>query len=142
MYTIVDEQSHSEFFDPFDVQNVFQPQSLVSCSGRSTCNGRRVHAIDSSYQFNIPTVIQCNDKSNNRQEMAKAYSHLRQQVNCTNLRGKRRFFSRLDVISEMYITFQIRGQAHHTHHIYAEKILRFYDWYILDNSINPRKIST
>nr|XP_022331795.1 uncharacterized protein LOC111129629 [Crassostrea virginica] len=91
MYAIVDEQSNrtlarSEFFDLFDVQNESQPYTLFSCSGRSTCSGRRAHdfvieATDGSYQLNIPTIIECDDIPNNRQEIptpevANAYPHL------------------------------------------------------------------
>ena len=59
---------------------------MFSCSGRSTCSGRRAHdfvieSIDGSYQLNIPTIIECDDIPNNRQEIptpevANAYPHL------------------------------------------------------------------
>ena len=91
MYAIVDEQSkrtlaRSDFFYLIDVQNESQSYTLFSCSGRSTCNGRRAHnfvieAIYGSYQLNIPTTIECDDIPNNRQEIptpevGNAYPHL------------------------------------------------------------------
>ncbi|XP_056022091.1 uncharacterized protein LOC125651089 [Ostrea edulis] len=91
MYAIIDEQSNrtlarSEFFNLFDTRNETQTYTLFSCSGRSICSGRRacgfvIEAIDGSYQLNIPTVIECDDIPNNRQEIptpevANAYPHL------------------------------------------------------------------
>ncbi|XP_056016958.1 uncharacterized protein LOC130053620 [Ostrea edulis] len=91
MYAIIDEQSNrtlarSEFFNLFDTHNETQTYTLFSCSGRSICSGRRacgfvIESIDGSYQINLPTVIECDDIPNNRQEIptpevANAYPHL------------------------------------------------------------------
>ncbi|XP_056020363.1 uncharacterized protein LOC125680242 [Ostrea edulis] len=91
MYAIIDEQNNrtlarSEFFNLFDTHNETQTYTLFSCSGRSICSGRRacgfvIESIDGSYQLNLPTVIECDDIPNKRQEIptpevANAYPHL------------------------------------------------------------------
>lgn len=58
----------------FNIQSESKSYSLFSCSGQSTCSGKRVNglvveALDESCQFNLPTVIECDEISENRGEI-------------------------------------------------------------------------
>lgn len=91
VYAIIDEQSNctlarSELFDFFNIQSESEAYTLFSCSGQSTCSGRKVNglvveSIDGSCRFNLPTVIECDEIPANRQEIATpevadTYPHL------------------------------------------------------------------
>lgn len=63
------------------------PYTLSSCSGNTTEYGRRclnftIESFDSSYTIDLPTLIECNQIPNLREEIpspkvAEAYSHLK-----------------------------------------------------------------
>ncbi|XP_065944078.1 uncharacterized protein [Magallana gigas] len=93
VYAVIDEQSNrtlarSQLFDFFNIQSESESYTLFSCSGQSTCSGRRVNglvveALDGSCHFNLPTVIECDEIPDNRgeiptPEVAEKYFHLRE----------------------------------------------------------------
>jgi len=90
-YIILDEQSNrslarKELFNAFNI--VCQPEkyTLMSCSGSTTMSGRRltgltIESLDGSIKMQLPTVIECNEIPNNRNEIptpdvARYHSHL------------------------------------------------------------------
>lgn len=92
VYAIIDEQSNrslarSAFFDSFGIPGPETPYTLSSCSGNTTEYGRRcsnfiIESFDSSYTIDLPTLIECDQIPNIRDEIpspkvAEAYSHLK-----------------------------------------------------------------
>lgn len=92
VYAIIDEQSNrslarSEFLDSFGIPGPETPYTLSSCSGNTTEYGRRcsnfiIESFDSSYTIDLPTLIECDQIPNIRDEIpspkvAEAYSHLK-----------------------------------------------------------------
>lgn len=79
VYAFIDGQSNrtlaiSQLFDFFDILSESESHTLLSCSGQSTCSGRRVNrleveALDGSYRFDLPTVIKCNEILDNKDEI-------------------------------------------------------------------------
>ena len=80
LYAILDEQSNrslaiSEFFDTFDEYGSTVEYTLRSCAGYITTSGRQasgyiVEALDGSTKLKLPTLIECNNVPNNRDEIA------------------------------------------------------------------------
>lgn len=92
VYAIIDEQSNrslarSAFFDSFGIPGPETPYTLSSCSGNTTEYGRRcsnfiIESFDSSYTIDLPTLIECDQIPNIRDEIpspkvAEVYSHLK-----------------------------------------------------------------
>lgn len=85
LYAIMDEQSNrslvrSQFFDMFNDQSPSAPYTLRTCAGVKPSAGRRA----SGYEVHIPlpSLIECNDIPNNREEIptpevALHHAHLR-----------------------------------------------------------------
>ncbi|XP_071122109.1 uncharacterized protein [Mytilus edulis] len=96
MYAIIDDQSNRslaspEFFSLFNVREKPENYSLTTCSGRVATSGKRgkdfvIKSVHSDIQFDLPTLIECNNIPNNRDEIptpevAMHHPHL------TELRG-------------------------------------------------------
>ncbi|XP_076113586.1 uncharacterized protein LOC143081749 [Mytilus galloprovincialis] len=96
MYAIIDDQSNRslaspEFFSLFNVREKPENYSLTTCSGRVATSGKRgkdfvIKSVHSDVQFDLPTLIECNNIPNNRDEIptpevAMHHPHL------TELRG-------------------------------------------------------
>ncbi|KAL5020965.1 hypothetical protein ScPMuIL_000120, partial [Solemya velum] len=90
-YAILDEQSNKtlarkELFDAFDIQSQPENYNMSSCGGKIIMSGRRgtgfcVEALDGNTVLHLPTVIECDEIPNNREEIptpevAMQYSHL------------------------------------------------------------------
>ncbi|XP_061191767.1 uncharacterized protein LOC133200011 [Saccostrea echinata] len=91
VYAMLDDQSNHSLAAPslLDAFNVDGPEyeyTLTSCSGSVMSAGRRaqglvVESIDGSCSFDLPTLIECSDLPNNREEIpspriAEQFSHL------------------------------------------------------------------
>ena len=91
-YVVIDEQSNfslgrSELFDKLKVFNVATLYTLKTCSGVKFASGRRaqglvIESIDKTVKYPLPTLTECNDIPNNRDEIptpnaARAHKHLR-----------------------------------------------------------------
>ncbi|XP_062612368.1 uncharacterized protein LOC134274127 [Saccostrea cucullata] len=91
VYAMLDDQSNHSLAAPslLDAFNVGGPEyeyTLTSCSGSVMSAGRRAQglvkeALDGSSSFDLPTLIECSDLPNNREEIpspriAEQYSHL------------------------------------------------------------------
>lgn len=78
-YVILDEQSNrslarSLFFDIFNDKSSSTPYSLRTCAGVKETNGRRangynVESIDGKISISLPSLIECNEIPNNRDEI-------------------------------------------------------------------------
>ncbi|XP_040077158.1 uncharacterized protein LOC120849101 [Ixodes scapularis] len=92
MYAILDDQStrslaRAEFFNLFDVQGESSPYTPKTCAGTAETTGRRasgflVANIDGSVKLPLPTLIECNQMINNRNEIptpdaARHHPHLK-----------------------------------------------------------------
>lgn len=79
MYAIIDDQSNrslatSEFFTLFDIKGDEIEYALSSCNGCVTVSGRRasgylVESLNRDTQLNLPTLIECNQIPNVRDEI-------------------------------------------------------------------------
>nr|XP_054593164.1 uncharacterized protein LOC129160055 [Nothobranchius furzeri] len=79
LYAILDEQSNrslvrSHFFDVFNDQSPSAPYTLRTCAGVKEAAGRRasgyeVESLDGSVRIPLPSLIECNDIPNNREEI-------------------------------------------------------------------------
>ncbi|XP_076074970.1 uncharacterized protein LOC143045968 [Mytilus galloprovincialis] len=79
MYAIIDDQSNRslaspEFFSLFNVREKPENYSLTTCSGRVATSGKRgndfvIKSVHSDVQFDLPTLIECNNIPNNRDEI-------------------------------------------------------------------------
>ncbi|XP_062619211.1 uncharacterized protein LOC134280770 [Saccostrea cucullata] len=93
VYALIDDQSsHSlattPFFDFFSPGSSKHQYVLSSCAGRLTTSGRRGHgyvieSLDLTCKLELPSVIECNDIPNNRDEIpfpavARQYPHLQE----------------------------------------------------------------
>ncbi|XP_052084099.1 uncharacterized protein LOC127721417 [Mytilus californianus] len=91
VYTIIDDQSThslgtSKFFDIFNENAEHINFTLSSCAGKVSKMGRvarhyTIEALDHSTSINIPSLIECNDIPNNRDEIpspevAASHAHL------------------------------------------------------------------
>ena len=88
---IDDQSSHtlavSHFFDSFNENGPETTYSLESCSGLfnasgRACSGYIIESLDSSTTFHLPTVLECDDIPQNRDEIPspdimRQHSHLR-----------------------------------------------------------------
>ncbi|XP_060064935.1 uncharacterized protein LOC132545277 [Ylistrum balloti] len=92
IYALVDDQSsHSlatpSFFDAFSEHGPQYQYVLVSCAGKKPNHGRRadgyvIQSVDNASSLKLPTLIECTDIPNNRNEIpspeiAEHFSHLR-----------------------------------------------------------------
>lgn len=92
VYCMIDDQSNkslaaSSFFDFFGERGPETEYVLSSCAGKFTTSGRKasgyiVQSLDESCSLELPSLIECNDIPNNREEIpspsvAHSYSHLR-----------------------------------------------------------------
>ena len=92
LYVILDEQSNrslarSQFFDVFNDQSPSAPYTLRTCAGVKQSAGRRANAyevesFDGTVRIPLPSLIECNDIPNNREEIptpevALHHAHLR-----------------------------------------------------------------
>ena len=92
LYAIMDEQSNrslvrSQFFDMFNDQSPSAPYTLRTCAGVKQSAGRRasgyeVESLDGTVCVPLPSLIECNDIPNNREEIptpevALHHAHLR-----------------------------------------------------------------
>ncbi|XP_036007876.1 uncharacterized protein LOC118567277 [Fundulus heteroclitus] len=79
LYAIMDEQSNrslvdSQFFDMFNDQSPSAPYTLRTCAGVKQSAGRRasgyeVESLDGTVRVPLPSLIECNDIPNNREEI-------------------------------------------------------------------------
>ncbi|XP_069108972.1 uncharacterized protein [Argopecten irradians] len=91
VYALIDDQSnHSlaspSFFDTFGQDSPDYQYTLVSCSGTITMSGRRasgfqIESLDGECCFALPTLIECTELPNNREEIpsrrvAENFNHL------------------------------------------------------------------
>ncbi|XP_057696128.1 uncharacterized protein LOC130918450 isoform X1 [Corythoichthys intestinalis] len=92
MYVIMDEQSNrslvrSKFFEIFNDQSPSAPYSLKTCAGVKETAGRRasgyiIESLDGTVNIPLPSLIECDDIPNNRNEiptpnMALHHPHLK-----------------------------------------------------------------
>ncbi|XP_075530085.1 uncharacterized protein LOC142563417 [Dermacentor variabilis] len=92
MYAILDDQSNrslarTEFFDIFGLNGDSSPYTLRTCAGTAEAIGRRasgflIEDIHGSVKLPLPTLIECNEMPNNRNEIptpevASHHPHLR-----------------------------------------------------------------
>ncbi|XP_040209336.1 uncharacterized protein LOC120940491 [Rana temporaria] len=91
MYAILDDQSNRplaspEFFNLFNIHGEAWSYTLQTCAGKINTSGRRAHGfiVASEYEdmeFPLPTLIECDQLPNNREEIptpeaARHYPHL------------------------------------------------------------------
>ncbi|XP_040208534.1 uncharacterized protein LOC120940042 [Rana temporaria] len=91
MYAILDDQSNRslaspEFFDLFNIHGEAWSYTLQTCAGKINTSGRRAHGfiVASEYEdieFPLPTLIECDQLPNNREEIptpeaARHHPHL------------------------------------------------------------------
>ncbi|CAG2199879.1 unnamed protein product [Mytilus edulis] len=91
LYVMIDDQSNrtlasSQLFDMLAVEGDETEYTLVSCSGKVRTTGRRtnglvVESIDRAVQLDMPTVIECENLPDNRNEIptpevAESFYHL------------------------------------------------------------------
>lgn len=79
MYAILDEQSNrslvrSQFFDLIGDQSSSAPYTLKTCAGVKESKGRRangyeVESLDGTVNISLPSLIECNEIPNNRDEI-------------------------------------------------------------------------
>lgn len=79
LYAILDEQSNrslvrSQFFEVFCDQSPSAPYTLRTCAGVRESAGRRasgyeVESVDGTVRIPLPSLIECNDIPNNRDEI-------------------------------------------------------------------------
>ncbi|XP_076862530.1 uncharacterized protein LOC143514793 [Brachyhypopomus gauderio] len=79
VYAILDDQSNrslvtSHFFDVFSDSSLSSPYTLRTCSGVKQVSGRRatgyeVESLDGTVRLSLPSLIECNDIPNNRDEI-------------------------------------------------------------------------
>ena len=96
MYAILDDQSNvslarTEFFDVFNVQGMPAPYVLRTCAGVVDVSGKRaqgfiVESLDGKTSIPLPTLIECNQVPNNREEIPTPeatyhHSHMRAIAN-------------------------------------------------------------
>lgn len=96
MYAILDDQSNvslarTEFFDVFNVQGMPAPYVLRTCAGVVDVSGKRaqgfiVESLDGKTSIPLPTLTECNQLPNNREEIptpeaAYHHSHMRAIAN-------------------------------------------------------------
>lgn len=121
VFAVIDEQSirtlvRSQLFDIFNIQSESGSYTLFSCSGQSTCSGRGVNALavealDGSCQFNLPTVIECDEILVNKceiptPEVADKYLHLQDIADhLMPLDSKINILFLFDVTLVMHITY-------------------------------------
>lgn len=92
VYAIVDEQNNrslvrSQFFEVFSDQSPNAPYTLRTCPGVKESAGRRassyeVKSLDGTVRIPLPSLIECNDIPNNRDEIptpdvARRHAHLK-----------------------------------------------------------------
>ena len=92
LYCMIEDQSShtlavSDFLDSFNENGPETTYSLESCSGLfnasgRTCSGYIIEALDGSTTFHLPTVLECDDIPQNRDEIPspdimRQHSHLR-----------------------------------------------------------------
>ncbi|XP_073769028.1 uncharacterized protein [Danio rerio] len=92
VYAILDEQSNrslvrSQFFEVFSDQSPCAPYILRTCAGVKESAGRRasgyeVESLDGTVCISLPSLIECNDIPNNRDEIptpdvARSHTHLK-----------------------------------------------------------------
>ena len=92
LYAILDEQSNrslvrSQFFEVFSDESPSAPYTLRTCAGVKESTGRRasgyeVESLDGTFCASLPSLIECNDIPNNREEIptpevALHHAHLR-----------------------------------------------------------------
>lgn len=112
---------HNCFFF-FDIQSESESHTLLSCSGQSTCSKRRVNgleekALDGSCRFDLPTVIECNEIPENKDEIptpevADKLFHLQDIAD---------YLMPLD--SEIYILLLIERDLGDAHHVLEQRAL-------------------
>lgn len=79
LYAVMDEQSNrslvrSQFFDMFNDQSPSAPYTLRTCARVKQSAGRRasgyeVESLDGAIRISLPSLIECNDIPNNREEI-------------------------------------------------------------------------
>lgn len=79
MYAMLDDQSNkslarSEFFDLFRIKAGSYPYTLKTCSGLAATTGRRangyqIETVDGGISLPLPTLIECDDLPDNRDEI-------------------------------------------------------------------------
>ncbi|XP_015230161.1 PREDICTED: uncharacterized protein LOC107084717 isoform X2 [Cyprinodon variegatus] len=92
LYAILDEQSNrslvrSQFFDVFNDRSPSAPYTLRTCAGVREAAGRRasgyeIESLDGNVRILLPSLIECNDIPNNRDEIptpevARHHQHLK-----------------------------------------------------------------
>lgn len=97
VYALIDDQSNhtlasSSLFDAFDQNTPDHEYTLVSCSGPIKTSGRRgtgfiIESLDGRCSFKLPTLIECAELPNNREEIpsphvAKHFTHLADIEEC------------------------------------------------------------
>ena len=80
MYAIFDDQSNrtlarSEFFQSFNINTSEVEYSLSSCAGKLVTSGKTAHgyiieSLDGLLQLDLPTILECNEIPNVRDEIA------------------------------------------------------------------------
>ncbi|XP_046562259.1 uncharacterized protein LOC124271225 [Haliotis rubra] len=97
LYAILDDQSNSclaksKFFDLMNIYTKEIPYSLSTCSGTTKTSGRRaanfqVRSLSDDCTLDLPTLIECNDIPNFREEIAtpavaRSHDHLTDIADC------------------------------------------------------------
>ncbi len=88
MYAMLDDQSNrslarSRFFDIFNINSIASPYSLKTCAGSIECSGRkangyRIKAANGGISLALPTLIECDEIPNNRDEIPTPEAALHQ----------------------------------------------------------------
>ncbi len=88
MYAMLDDQSNrslarSRFFDIFNINSIASPYSLKTCAGLIECSGRkasgyRIEAANGGISLALPTLIECDEIPNNRDEIPTPEAALHQ----------------------------------------------------------------
>lgn len=126
VYAIVDDQSNqtlatSTLFDFFHERGPEHNYILVSCAGKKPVFGRQgvgyiVQSMDKTCSFELPTILECDEIPNNRDEIptpqiARQFTHLQDIASC---------IPRID--NKVQIELLIGRDLLEVHHVMEQKI--------------------
>lgn len=137
LYAILDEQSnrslvHPQFFDIFNDQSPSAPYTLRTCAGVKQSAGRRasgyeVESLDGTVRIPLPSLIECDDIPNNREEIPTPEVALHH----AHLRSVARFIPDIDPQAPIMLLLgrdiirvhKVREQVNGSHNLpYAQKL--------------------
>ncbi|XP_053380368.1 uncharacterized protein LOC128548874 [Mercenaria mercenaria] len=124
-YAMLDEQSNRslvkpELFTLFDIDSQEFEYTLNSCAGTHVTHGRRasncvIQSVDGSVSYDLPTLIECSDIPNNREEIysphdANCHPHLSPIAGCIpDIDDKAEILLLIDLVEAHHVNDQVLG---------------------------------